>query len=110
MSTRLTVLVIALSGFGVLTSLALMDVGYFGILEPHFRSWGGAQVFADLVIVCLLSCIWMRHDSRESGMSAWPFILITLVAGSFGPLLYLAVRELRSTSRRMPSEIARSHS
>ena len=97
MSTRLTVLAVALIGFGTLTSLALVDVGYWGILQPHFRSWGGAQVFADLAIVCVLSCIWMRSDARERGISAWPFILVTMVAGSFGPLLYLAVRELRST-------------
>ncbi len=110
MSSRLIILTIALSGFGVLTSLALIDVGYLGILEPHFRSWGAAQVFADLVIVCVLSCIWMRYDARERGISAWPFILITLVAGSFGPLLYLAARELRTTTRRPSSEIARFHS
>lgn len=100
MSARFVFLCIVLVGFSVLTSLALMDVGYFGILKPHFQSWGGAQVFCDLVIVCILSCIWMSYDAPERGLPAWPFILITLVAGSFGPLLYLAVRELRSTARR----------
>ena len=100
MSTRLVVLLIVLAAFGVLTALALMDVGFLGILEPHFRSWGGAQVFVDLVIACLLACIWMIGDARERGVSAWPFILITLVAGSFGPLLYLVVREVRATARK----------
>ncbi len=100
MSTRLFVLLFVLAAFGVLTALALMDVGFLGILEPHFRSWGGAQVFVDLVIACLLACIWMIGDARERGMSAWPFVLLTLVAGSFGPLLYLVVREVRSTARR----------
>jgi len=100
MSGRLIVLVLVLAGFGVLSALALIDVGYFGILEPHFRSWGGAQVFADLVIVAVLACIWMSRDAHERGTTAWPFILITLVAGSFGPLLYLVVRELRSCVRQ----------
>jgi len=100
MSGRLIVLVLVLAGFGVLSALALIDVGYFGILEPHFRSWGGAQVFADLVIVAVLACIWMSRDARERRIAAWPFILITLVAGSFGPLLYLVVRELRSSVRQ----------
>lgn len=99
MSGRLISLFVVLVSFGVLTTLALLDVGYFGLLEPHFRSWGGAQVFVDLVIVGALACIWMSFDARERGLSAWPFILITLVAGSFGPLLYLVVRELRSTAR-----------
>ena len=100
MSNRLIALVIVTLGFGVLTLLALMDVGYFGILEPHFRTWGGAQVFVDLVIIAILACIWMVYDAREQGkgLSAWPFIAITLVAGAFGPLLYLIVRELRSAA------------
>ena len=103
MSGRLIALVIVVLLFGVLTTFALMDVGYFGILRPHFQSWGGAQVFTDLVIVGVLSCLWMGADSRQSGINAWPFIAITLVAGSFGPLLYLAARELRSTAARPAS-------
>ncbi len=95
MTLRLVLLFAAILGLGVLTVLAVMDVGYFGILEPHFQTWGGAQVFVDLVIACLLAVIWMVYDSRRSGVPAWPFIIVTLVAGSFGPLLYLVVRELR---------------
>lgn len=100
MSNRSITLVVVIVGFSVLTALALMDVGYFGILQPHFRSWGGAQVFADLVILAVLSCVWMIDDARERDLTAWPFIAITVVAGSFGPLLYLLMRELRSTAGR----------
>ena len=103
MSSRLILLLLVTAAFGVLTALALLDVGYLGILEPHFRSWGGAQVFFDLVIVGGLACLWMIGDARERGLSAWPFVLITLVAGSFGPLLYLMVRELRASVRRTAS-------
>ena len=78
--------------FGVLTGIALADVGYLGIFEPHFQSWGAAQVLADLVILALLACVWMTADSRTSGIPAWPFIVVTILAGSFGPLLYLIVR------------------
>ena len=100
MSGRLILLLMVLASFSVLSVLALMDVGYFGIIEPHFGSWGGAQVFTDLVIVAVLACIWMSNDARERGLTAWPFIVITVFAGSFGPLLYLVVRELRSTAKR----------
>ena len=103
MSNRLIVLLLVVAAFGALTVVALMDVGYAGIIEPHFRSWGGAQVFFDLVIVATLACIWMINDARERGVSAWPFILITLAAGSFGPLLYLVVRELRQPVGRTAS-------
>jgi hypothetical protein len=96
MSGRLIILVTTILGFGVLSAIALMDVGYFGIIEVLFQGWGAAQVFVDLVIVGLLACVWMTADARERGVSAWPFIAITLVAGSFGPLLYLVTRELRA--------------
>jgi hypothetical protein len=103
MSGRLIALFAVIVGFGVLSAFALMDVGYFGILEQHFRSWGGAQVLVDLVILAVLACVWMVNDARERGLSVWPFIALTLVAGSFGPLLYLVARELRSTARRPAS-------
>jgi hypothetical protein len=96
MSVRLIVLAVVIAGFSVLSALALRDAGYWGIIQPHFESLGGAQVFIDLVILAVLACIWMVRDANGRGLSAWPFLLITLVAGSFGPLLYLAAREIRS--------------
>lgn len=98
MSMRLLLLVIVLALFGVLTTAALADVGYLGILAPHFQSWGAGQVLADLVILALLGCIWMVQDARARGAAAWPFVLLTLVGGSFGVLLYLVMRE-RAASR-----------
>jgi hypothetical protein len=92
MNLNLGTLVAVTAAFGVLTGIALADVGYLGIFEPHFQSWGAAQVLADLAILALLSCVWMTADSRASGIPAWPFIVVTLLAGSFGPLLYLIVR------------------
>jgi hypothetical protein len=102
MSGRFLTIALVIVLFAALTTLALLDVGYWGILAPHFRSYGGAQVFTDLVIMCVLGCIWMSADSRHSGISAWPFILLTFVLGSFGPLLYLAARELRG-ARALPA-------
>ena len=96
MSNRLIVLLLVIAGFGVLTTRALMDAGYIGVFLSSFTSWSGTQIFFDLVILGVLACIWMTNDARERGLSAWPFILITLLAGSFGPLLYLVMRELRS--------------
>ncbi len=100
MAARFGILFLVIAAFGLLTTLALMDVGYFGILAPHFKSYGEAQVLADLVILGLLACIWMARDARDSGIPAWPFIGLTLVAGSFGPLLYLVVREWRTSAQR----------
>jgi hypothetical protein len=38
----------------------------------------------------------MVRDASARGLNAWPFVLVTLVAGSFGPLFYLVVRERRA--------------
>jgi hypothetical protein len=95
MSARLIALLVVIALFGLLTTVALIDVGYLGILEPHFRSWGAAQVFADLVIACLLGCIWMVADGRTRGINPWPFVVATLFLGSFGLLFYFVRRELR---------------
>jgi uncharacterized membrane protein YqjE len=99
MSARLALLVVVLTLFGALTTLALMDVGCWRIIQPQFQSWGAGQVLADLVIVAALSCVWMLNDARGRGPTAWPFVALTLVAGSFGPLLYLVLRESRSAAR-----------
>jgi hypothetical protein len=96
MSGRTIVLFLVIAAFGVLSALALTSVGYFGILAPHFRSWGEGQVLADLVILAVLACLWMVRDARESGLAAWPFVVATVFLGSFGPLFYLVAREWRA--------------
>ncbi len=104
MTIRSVLLLAILALFGTLTGIALMDVGYFGIIEPHFKSWGAGQVLADLVIMCVLACVWMVGNARMRGTNVWPFVVLTLVAGSFGPLAYLLVRELRSEARTKVAE------
>jgi hypothetical protein len=46
-------------------------------------------VLADLVIALTLVMIWLWRDARTGGRNPWPWIGLTLIAGSFGPLLYL---------------------
>ena len=94
MSANLIVLLLVTVAFTVLTGIALMDVGYMGILEPHFQAWGAAQVFFDLVILAVLSCIWMVKDARACGRNPWPYVALTFAAGCYGVLSYLIVGEL----------------
>ena len=47
----------------------------------------------DLVIACSLAIVWMVRDAHERGRNPWPFVGITLVAGSIGPLVYLLMRQ-----------------
>ncbi len=87
-----TLLTITVILFGALTAIALWQHGYWGIIAPHFQSFGAGQVFADLVIALALAMAWIWHDARAAGRKAWPWLVLTLAAGSFGPLLYLLGR------------------
>ena len=97
MSAKLLFLLAVMVAFGALTTKAMLDSGIQGILAVPLSSWAGAQVFTDLVIVGLMACVWMVKDAPLRGLRAWPFVLLTLATGSFGPLTYLVVREWRST-------------
>ena len=93
-------LIITLLAFGALSAVALWQHGYWGILAPHFQSFGAAQVLADLVIALTLVMVWMWHDAKASGRNVWPWVVLTLVAGSFGPLLYLLTRPVAASMSR----------
>lgn len=86
-------LVATLLAFGGLTGVAVWNEGVIGIFSSITRSYGSMQIFADLVIALVLVMIWMWSDAKKSGRNVWPWLAVTLVAGSFGPLLYLLTRK-----------------
>ena len=94
MNLKSILLIAVLLAFGALSARAMLDHGYVGIFAFHFTSTAGMQVITDLVIVCILAMLWILADARRSGRMAWPYLLLTLTAGSFGPLLYLLIGEL----------------
>ncbi|MBY8966398.1 DUF2834 domain-containing protein [Algiphilus sp.] len=78
--------------FGAISLIALREVGYLGIWQSGLANWGAFQVLVDLIIACALICVWMVVDARQRGANPWPFVVITLFFGAFGPLLYLLLR------------------
>lgn len=86
-------LVLVLVPFSLLSLVALSKHGYWGLFEPAFHSFAAAQVLVDLVIALGLFLAWLWRDAREVGRSPWPWLALTLAAGSFGPLLYLLTRK-----------------
>jgi hypothetical protein len=82
-------LVITITLFGALTAAALWQTGVLGIVDWHVKSFGGGQVFTDLVIALTLAMVWMWHNAKATGRNVWPWLALTLATGSFGPLIYL---------------------
>ena len=93
-----TILIVTLIGFSILTGVALYDHGYFGILLPHFQTFGGAQVLVDLIIALSLFLVWMWQDAKTLGRNPYLWLALTLVTGSIGQLIYLITRKNQSQS------------
>lgn len=87
---RKSLAIFILIPFTALTAYAVYEVGYIGVLDYQLHSPAGWQVFADLVIACVLLLGWIIPEAKKNGRNPWPFVGITMLLGSFGPLLYLA--------------------
>lgn len=99
-TVQIFILALITLDFAVLSGYAMLQHGYFGLFEYQLASPAGWQVLADLVIVCTLAIAWMIGDARRYGRNPWPYVLVTVFAGSFGPLLYLLVGALRQPGAR----------
>jgi hypothetical protein len=86
------VLMIVLVAFGALTAVAVAQHGVLGIFAWQLQNTAGLQVLVDLVIALSLFLVWMWDDARRTGRNPWPWLVLTLAAGAFGPLLYLLTR------------------
>lgn len=89
------IVTIVLLAFAAFSTWAMWQVGYFGIWQGAMANPGSWQVLIDLIVACGLICVWMVIDAREHGRNPWPFVAITLTAGSFGPLFYLLSRPIQ---------------
>jgi hypothetical protein len=93
-----TVLILVLAAFGAFTTYAMWQVGYLGIWQAGMGSVGAWQVLLDLIVMSCIALGLIWRDARLTGRTVWPFALLTVAAGSFGPLLYLLLAP-RSAAR-----------
>ena len=66
--------------------------GFGGSFRAVLRRLGRVPGVVDLVITLVVVLVWMWRDGKAMQRNVWPYVLITLTAGVFGPLLYLLTR------------------
>jgi hypothetical protein len=98
MDSRRTLAIVLLVPFTLLTAYAVAEVGFIGIFAYALASPPGWQLFFDLAIALVLVLVWLVADARKARRNPWPWVVLTLLTGSIGPLLYLAISP--STAKR----------
>lgn len=78
--------------FGAYSLVPLYQYGLLGTFKLAYANSATTQVCLDLIIALFLIVLWMWRDAKHHEISAVPFVVITVLAGSFGPLLYLLKR------------------
>jgi hypothetical protein len=97
-----SILIVVFLAFGVQGAFVLGQIGYWRIWTDNLSHVAGQQVFADLVISLCLVMSWMRQDAKANGRRFWPWLVATLLVGSFSPLLYLIVaKPARETASKL---------
>jgi len=80
--------------FSVYTGWIIWEFGYTSVFEVSLREHPSTQVLIDLFIAGGLLFFIMILDNKRRGRSISkivPFAIVTLAAGSIGPLLYFTV-------------------
>jgi len=96
MNKKQWLLAIVLADFCVLNAYVIYQYGYGGFVELAMANAATVALLVDLTIALSLVAVWMWNDAKARGISALPYLGLTLVFGSIGPLLYL----LRIAGRR----------
>lgn len=78
--------------FTAATIAVLAEYGYVGFYEAALANNATRLTFLDLAISLGLISVWMIQDAWSSHRSLVPFLLLTVLFGGVGPLLYLLVR------------------
>lgn len=79
--------------FAALNVYALFTAGVSGFIAALTggNAWN-TVLGMDLLISLGLVLTWLWRDAREHGRSPLPYVLVTVLTGSIGPLLYLLGR------------------
>ena len=96
MPVRNIVLGASLILFLAQTAIVLGSVGYLGFFAAVNLNHATRLMFLDLVITLTLIAAWMWKDAAARGRAIVPYLILTFLFGSAGPLLYLLLAPARS--------------
>ncbi len=91
---QLAIALTVLVAFGAFSTWVVAGHGYTGFLSLAAREPWALQMLLDLVIACSFGLGWLVPDARKRGITAWPFIAMTIALGSIGLLAYVVRRGL----------------
>lgn len=106
MNRKQILLSIVLVALVALDAYAIYLYGYIGFFRMAMLNFAGVTSIVDMVIALMLILMWIGNDAEQRGISALPYILLTLVLGSVGPLLYL-IRRFADATADSPALAAR---
>lgn len=87
-----TLLITVTAAFALFSAAVVAHTGLFGFYRQLLDSPAAWQTLVDIGIALVLVLVWMHQDARRHGRAFWPWVPVTLLLGSFGPLLYLLRR------------------
>jgi len=74
--------------------------------QEEWIFWGFGAIFCLIplvwFIIGILLCIWVYRDAESRGMNGVLWLIIVLIAGLIGLIIYLVVRKEKAPSRAAP--------
>ena len=93
MNRKQIILAVFALDFLLLTAWAIFQHGYLGIFAHALQNSATILLAVDLVLAIVMIAGWMWVDAGRHGLRVWPYLVVTALFGSAGPLLYLIRRE-----------------
>ena len=93
MNRKQIVLAVLTFDFLALTVWAIVEHGYLGIFAHALQNTATVLLAVDLLLAFAMIAGWMWSDAGRHGLRVWPYLLLTALFGSAGPMLYLIRRE-----------------
>jgi hypothetical protein len=92
-------LTVITAAFTAITVAIMLRTGLIGFYQQLLASPAAWQTLMDVTVALGLVLAWMWQDARRHGRAFWPWVPVTLLLGSLGPLLYLIRRPPQPSER-----------